>query len=285
MYTFRSDNLNPSLAHALRILRSVAFAALVLFFLAVFMFVFVWMVLTSLKLPRDVATYPPVWVFTPTLANYRQVLTGTPLLQYFKNSAIIAAAAVAISMVISLPAAYSIAHFKQRRLALIVLLIRLLPGIVFGLPFFVIYKQLGLINTHLGLIIVHLTLVIPLAIWVLIGFFEDVSPDLEEAARIDGTTRIGAFYHVALPLCAPGIAVAAMLGFIQSWNNFIFVVILGGSKTITLPMAVYNFVAYENIQFGPLAAAAALITLPILVLALIAQRYLISGLSMGAVKG
>jgi multiple sugar transport system permease protein len=285
MLTDSALNFNPTIRKILRLVENIIFYLVVLFFLGMFLFTFVWMVLTSLKLPRDVTTYPPVWIFWPTLENYEKVLVQTPLLQYLINSLIIAFFTVTISMLLSMPAAYSIARFKQRRLSLAILVVRMLPGIVFGLPFFVAFKQLGLIDTYQGLIIVHLTLVIPEATWILIAFFEDVPLDLEEAALIDGASRIGAFFRIAVPLCAPGIAVAAILGFIASWNNFIFVLILGGGHTTTLPMAVYNFMVYENIQFGPLAAAAALITLPIIVLALIAQRYLVSGLSMGAVKG
>jgi multiple sugar transport system permease protein len=276
---------SPSARKILKIIENILFYIVVLFFLGMFMFTFVWMLLTSFKLPKDVTTYPPVWVFTPTLENYQTVITQTPLFQFFINSLIIASFTVAISMLLSLPAAYSIARFKQRRLSLAILIVRMLPGIIFGLPFFVLYKQLGFIDTYWGLIIVHLTLVIPEATWILIAFFEDVPRDLEEAAWMDGASRLGAFFRISVPLCAPGIAVAAILGFIASWNNFIFVLILGGNHTTTLPMAVYNFMVYENIQFGPLAAASALITFPIIVMALFAQRYLVAGLSMGAVKG
>lgn len=285
MTALESLRYPPRARRVLNVVETILFYLVVLFLLAIFLFVFIWMILTSLKLPRDVTTYPPVWFFNPTLDNYRQVLTKTPLLLYFRNSAIIAVAAVGLSLLISLPAAYSIAKFKQHKLALVILIVRMLPAIVFALPFFIMYRTLGLIDTHLGLIIIHLTLIVPLSTWILIGFFEDVPPELEDAAMIDGTTRMGAFFRIALPLSAPGIVVAAILGFIQSWNNFLFVLILGGGNTTTLPMAVYNFMVFEDIQFGPLAAAAALITLPIILMAIFVQRYLVAGLSMGAVKG
>jgi multiple sugar transport system permease protein len=285
MTAMESLRYSPRARRLLRLVNTVLFYLVVLFLLALFMFVFIWMVLTSLKLPRDVTTYPPVWLFKPTLENYRQVLTKTPLLLFFRNSVIIAVASVGVSLLISLPAAYSIAKYRQRKLALVILIVRMLPAIVFALPFFVMYRTLGLIDTHIGLVIIHLTLVVPLATWILIGFFEDVPSELEDAAMIDGTTRVGAFFRIALPLAAPGLVVAAILGFIQSWNNFLFVLILGGGNTTTLPMAVYNFMVFENIQFGPLAAAAALITLPIILMAIFVQRYLVAGLSMGAVKG
>jgi multiple sugar transport system permease protein len=253
--------------------------------LAAFLFPFAWMVLTSLKLPRDVTAFPPVWLFPPTAANYQEVLTKTPFLRYLWNSIAIGVATTALSLALSLTAAYSIARYRQRRIALLVLIIRMIPSVVFGLPLFMLYKSLGLIDSHLGLVISHLTLVLPLSIWILVSFFEDVPRELEEAAAIDGSSHVGTFVRIVVPLCLPGISVAAILGFIQSWNNFVFVLILGGRNSTTLPMAVYSFLAFEDIQYGPLAAAAALTTLPIIVLALVLQRYLISGLSMGAVKG
>jgi multiple sugar transport system permease protein len=279
---YRND---AALRKAIRVAETIVFYLVVLFFLAVFMFVFAWMVSTSLKIPRDASTYPPIWIFRPTLQNYMEVLRQNPMGLYFRNSLIVAVGSVTFSLLVAVPAAYSIARFRQSKIALMVLIVRMLPSVVFGLPYFVLFKNLGLIDTHLGLIITHLTLVVPTAIWILIGFFEDVPPDLEEAARIDGASRVGAFFRIAMPLCMPGMAVAAILGFIASWNNFLFVLMLGGRKTITAPMAVYNFLVFEDIQLGPLTAAAALITLPILVIALFAQRYLVAGLSMGAVKG
>jgi multiple sugar transport system permease protein len=149
----------------------------------------------------------------------------------------------------------------------------------------VIYRQLGLINTHAGIILTHIIVVLPLVIWIMAGFFEDVPRELEEAAMLDGCSRVGTFLRIVLPLSRPGIVAATILSFIASWNNFIFVLILGGKDTITLPMAVYSFVSFEDVNWGGLTAAATIITLPILALALLVQRHLTRGLTMGAIRG
>lgn len=167
---------------------AVLFAALAGVLLLASVFVFVWMILTSLKQPKDVMVYPPVWIFRPTLEHYVEVLAKTPFLFQLRNSAIVAAGAVIVGLLLGLPAAYSIARFRFRRIALTVLVVRMLPTIVFMLPLFVIYKHLGLIDTHAGLVLSHLILVLPLTIWVMLGFFEDVPVTLDDQARIDGCT-------------------------------------------------------------------------------------------------
>lgn len=213
-----------------RPLQAVLFYGLTGLLLLASVFVFVWMLLTSLKQPRDVMVYPPVWLFWPTLQNYTEVLSKTPFLFQLRNSAIVAAGAVALGLLLGLPAGYSIARYRQRRIALTVLVVRMVPTIVFMLPLFVLYKQLGLIDTHLGLVFSHLILVLPLTIWVMMGFFEDVPVALDDQARIDGCSRWQAFWRIALPLSLPGVVVTTILCFMTSWNNFIFVLMLGGQQ-------------------------------------------------------
>ncbi len=270
---------------AQRLAFEIFFYALTGFLLAAFLFVFFWMIVTSIKYPRDVTVYPPVWIFEPTLDNYREVFDKTPFWLQTQNSFIVAIGAMLVGIVLGLPASYSIARFRQRAFALTVLVVRMIPSIVFMLPLFVIYKQFGLIDTHAGLIFSHLILVLPLTIWVMMGFFEDVPVEIEEAARVDGCSRWQAFLKVILPLSLPGLAVTAILSFLASWNNFIFVLILGGVRTSTLPMAVFNFMGFEQLNFGGVAAAASLLSLPIILLTLVVQRWLVQGLTMGAVKG
>jgi multiple sugar transport system permease protein len=253
--------------------------------LVFFLFTLFWMVLSSLKANVQVTAYPPVWVFRPTLQNYVDVFTRNPFFGYMLNSTVIALAAVGIGLVCGLPAAYTLARYRQTALGFLVLTVRILPGIAFLVPLFVLYRQLGLINTHAGIILTHVIVVLPLIIWIMAGFFEDIPRELEEAALIDGCSRVGTFVRIVLPLSRPGIVAATILSFIASWNNFIFVLILGGKDTITLPMAVYSFVSFEDVNWGGLTAAATIITVPILVLSLIVQRYLAGGLTMGAVKG
>jgi multiple sugar transport system permease protein len=252
--------------------------------LALFMFVFVWMVLTAFKQPKDVTVWPPTLIFEPTLQNFQDVLNKTPFLKQTRNSAIIAFGAVALGLVLGLPASYVVARYHFRFLGIAVLILRMMPTIVFMLPLFVLYQRLGMIDTHLGLILSHMILTLPLTIWVMIGFFEDVPYDLEEQARVDGATHWQAFWKIALPLSLPGMVVTIILAFIQSWNNFIFVLILGGANTTTLPMAVFNFMGFELMNFGGIAAVASMLSLPIMILTLIVQRWLVQGLTMGAVK-
>jgi multiple sugar transport system permease protein len=263
----------------------VLFCGTLFSLLAFFLFTFVWMVLSSLKTNVQVTAFPPLWLFRPTFQNYVDVFAKNPFFSYMVNSTIIAIAAVAIGLLCGLPAAYTMARHRQTGLGALFLMLRILPGIAFLVPLFVIYREFGLINTLSGIVLAHIIIVLPLVIWIMAGFFEDIPRELEEAALIDGCTRVGTFVRIVLPLSKPGLVAASILSFIASWNNFIFVLILGGKDTVTLPMAVYSFVSFEDVNWGGLTAAATVITVPILVLSLIVQRYLVGGLTMGAVKG
>jgi multiple sugar transport system permease protein len=253
--------------------------------LVFFLFPLTWMILTSLKTNVQAMAYPPSFIFTPTLRNYVDVFAKNPFAQYIVNSTVVAVLAVGASLVCGLPAAYAMARRRQRSLGFLFLMVRILPGIAFLVPLFVIYRHLGFINTLGGLALAHVIVVLPLVIWIMVGFFEDIPRELEESALIDGCSRAGIFMRIVLPLSKPGIVAATILGFIASWNNFIFALILGGKNTVTLPIAVYSFVSFEDVNWGGLTAAATIITLPIIALSLIVQRYLAGGLTMGAVKG
>jgi len=270
---------------ARRVSDRILFYATLLVLLLFFLFPLLWMVLSAFKTNVEVAAYPPIWWFRPTLQNFADVFAKNPFFSYIANSSVVAIAAVAVGLACGLPAAYTLARYRQTALGFLFLMIRILPGIAFLVPLFVIYRSLGLINSLAGLALSHLIFVLPLVIWVMAGFFEDIPRELEEAALIDGCSRAGAFVRVVLPLSKPGIVAAAILSFIASWNNFLFVLILGGKDTVTLPMAVYSFVSFEDVNWGGLMAAATVITVPIVALSLLVQRYLAGGLTMGAVKG
>jgi multiple sugar transport system permease protein len=263
----------------------VLFGGTTLVLLVFFLFPLVWMILSSLKTNVQVTAYPPLWLFRPTFQNYTDVFANNPFFSYVVNSTIVAVLAVGIGLVCGLPAAYTMARYRQASLGFLFLMVRILPGIAFLVPLFVIYRRFGLIDTIGGIVLAHITIVLPLVIWIMAGFFEDIPRELEEAALIDGCSRIGTFVRIVLPLSKPGIVAATILSFIASWNNFIFVLILGGDNTVTLPMAVYSFVSFEDVNWGGLTAAATVITVPILVLSLVVQRYLAGGLTMGAIKG
>ena len=248
-------------------------------------FPFVWMILTSFRNQAQNTSAVPVWIFQPVLDNYQSVIVGNNFLKFTFNSLVVALSATALGMLLGLPAAYAIARFKQRSLSLWILISRIIPYITFLLPLFLVFSKFGLIGSFTALILSHLIITLPLIVWIMIAFFEDIPADLEEAALVDGTTRTGAFVRVVLPLVTPGVVTAGILAMIFSWNQFLFSLILGGPDTKTVPVAVFNFISYGSINFGGIAAAAVLITLPIILLSLTVQRYIVKGLTAGGVKG
>jgi multiple sugar transport system permease protein len=248
-------------------------------------FVFYWMLTLSLKPQVEANASPPSFVrFSVTTAGYREVFTKYPFFLYTWNSLVVAAGSTALGLAVGLPAAYAIARWKLTRLAVIILVARIIPGIAYLIPWYIFFRRLRMVDTYGALILTHLIVGLPIIIWVMISFFEDLPADLEDAALIDGCSHLSVFWRVALPLVKPGIVATAILSFVFSWNNFLFSVILAGRSTRTLPIAVFNMISYEEINWGTLAAAATLITLPVLVVALFAQRHIVTGLTFGAVK-
>jgi len=275
-------------AHARRSMRklltSVILYAAVILVIAPFMFVFLWMFLSSFKTGVQQTAYPPVFIFKPTLNNYFEVFQRVPFVSYAVNSVIVSVSATVLGLVFGLPAAYSIARWKQSRLAVAILVSRMVPWISFLLPWYLLFSAFGMVDTYPALILTHLIITMPMIIWLMIAFFEDVPTELEDAALIDGCSRLGVLLRIAAPLASPGIVASSILVVIYSWNNFIFSLILAGRKTMTLPVAVYGFMSYQEMNWGGITAAATLITLPVLVLAFVIQRHLIKGLALGGVK-
>lgn len=253
--------------------------------LIVMLFPFAWMILTAFRNQTQNTSSVPVWFFVPTLENFITVIVGQNFFRYTLNSLIVAAAATGLGLLLGLPAAYAIARYKLRGLAVWVLVSRIIPYVTFLLPWFLIFTQLKLTGTYWALILTHLIITLPMIVWVMIAFFEDIPVELEEAGLIDGLTRFAAFYRIAVPLVAPGVATATILSFIYSWNQFLFSLILAGPDTKTVPVAVFNFISYGSVDFGGIAAAAVLITLPVVVLSLFVQRHILRGLTGGGVKG
>ena len=266
--------------------KTAGFYGLVILVMLPTAFVFYWMITLSLKPQVEAAAFPPSFFhFTVTFKGYVEVFAKHPFLLYTWNSLVVAAGTTLLGLIVGLPAAYSIAQWKQQKLALTILVARIIPGISYLIPWYILFRNLRMVDTYTALILTHLVVGLPITIWVMIGFFEDIPPDLREAALIDGCTDYGAFWRVAIPLVKPGVVATAILAFIFSWNNFLFSVILAGRNTRTLPIAVFNMIGYEEINWGPLAAAATLITLPVILLTLIIQRHIVTGLTFGAVKG
>jgi multiple sugar transport system permease protein len=247
--------------------------------------VFLWMLSLAFKTDIDNIAYPPVFIPNPpTLDNFFSVFENSPFARYTINSIVVTGSATLLALLVGVPAGYGIAKARAHKLGVLVLLARLTPGLSFLIPLYILFQMLGLTGTLWPMIITHLVITVPIVAWVMIGFFETLPHDLEEAAMIDGCTLWQAFRRIALPLSRPGIVVAAILSIIFSWNNFIFGVVLAGRETRTLPVAVYNVLTFEQLSWGPLAAAALVVMLPVLILTIIIQREIVSGLAAGGVK-
>ena len=262
-----------------------------LFYLAVVgivlvvLFPFLWMLSSSFKTQVDIISWPPKIFFTPTLQNYEKVFGEQDFLKYFLNSTIVGTTAVGLSLVLGLPAAYSIARFTQRKLAVFILLARLMPGISFLMPWYIVFSRLDLMDSYTALILSHMLIALPIVVWIMSTYFRTIPPEMEESAMVDGATRQYAFWKIILPLSGPGIITSTTLSFIFSWNNFMFSQVLSMEKTKTLPIAVYNFLSYAEVDWGGVMAAAVAIMAPAIILTMIFQKYVVKGLTMGAVKG
>lgn len=252
---------------------------------AAFMFPFAWMIISSFKTQAEIMAMPPKWIFTPTFKNYQEVLEGQDFIWYIMNSFIVATGATLAALVLGLPAAYAIARRKMPSLGFTILVARIVPGITFLIPWFMIFSRLKLVDTLTALVLAHMLVTLPFVVWIMIPFFEGIPGDLIEAARVDGCTEQYAFVRVVLPISGPGIITGSIMAFVFSWNNFMFSMILSGAKTKTLPVAIFNFLSYSEINWGGLMAASVIITLPVLVLAMATQKYIVRGLTAGAVKG
>ncbi len=276
----------PTNRRVRRIMGRVGLYACVLLLISPALFVFLWMLSLSLKNEVDNTAFPPVFIpRPPTLANFADVFRKNDFLQYTLNSVIVSFTATGAALLIGVPAGYGIAKAKATRAALLILVARITPGLSYLIPLFLLFQWLELTGTLTPIIITHLVITIPIVVWIMIGFFEGLPPELEEAALVDGATIWQAFRYVALPLARPGITVATILAFIFSWNNFIFGIVLAGRETRTLPVAVYNVLTFEQVSWGPLAAAALLVTAPVLLLTLLMQKEIVAGLTAGGVKG
>ena len=251
-----------------------------------------WMLTISLKTEVDQFATPPSWFgFKPTLAHYYDAFVTRSFGDYLLNSAIIAVASTACALVIGTLAAYALARFQlpwslNRRLSLWILSTRMFPAIVTAVPLFLMMRDVRLLNTRASLIIVYTAFNLPFVVWMMRGFFAELPRDLEEAALVDGDSRLGALVRVVLPLVAPGLAATAVFCLIVSWNEFLFALVLTQTDAaMTLPVGIAGRVTQFEIKWGVMSAAATVAIVPILVFALALQKYLVRGLSMGAVKG
>jgi multiple sugar transport system permease protein len=267
-----------------RIGSTLRYLAIALVTLA-FVFPFLWMILASFKSQADIMNNQNLLAFTPTLTHYADVFNQYAFFKFMLNSFLVAILSTLFALVLGLPAAYAIARFRMPALGLILLAARIVPGITFLIPWFILFSRIHLNGSYVALILSHMLVGLPFVTWVMISFFEGLPAELEEAAQVDGVTPIGSFFRIALPLSMPGIITGSILAFIFSWNNFMFSLVLANQETRTLPVAIFSFISYASIDWGGLMAAAVIITLPVLIITLFVQRYVVSGLTAGAVKG
>lgn len=266
-----------------------------------------WSYLSSIKPPEEIFILPPKLIFTPTLHNYEVVLglkigaeaegvsttqaaTGvaSQFPRYFLNSLIVSTGTTILSVTIGCFAAYSLARFRFRAkkfMLLSILFVRMVPAVVLVVPFFVLWRTFNLTDTHIGLILAYLSFNLPFVIWMMRGFFVDIPIEIEEAALIDGASRLGALFRVVLPLAAPGMAATAIFAVLLSWNEFLFAVLLTADNSKTLSPAILNFISDKAILWGNLYAAGSLILLPVLIFSVFVQKHIARGLTGGAVKG
>jgi multiple sugar transport system permease protein len=269
-----------------RWLRRIGFWLSVVVIVSPAILVFLWMLSLALKTEIDNIAYPPVFIPNPpTFANFVQVFEQNSIGRYFWNSVVVSGGATLVALLIGVPAGFGIARAGAHRLTVVILIARMTPALSYLIPLFAVFQFLRLNNTLTALVITHLVITVPIIVYIMAGYFETLPKELEEAALIDGGSVWSTFLYVALPLARPGIVVGTILAFIFSWNNFVFGAVLAGRETRTLPVAVYNVLTFEQLAWGPLAAAAIVVTVPVLLLTILIQKEIVTGLTHGGVKG
>lgn len=250
------------------------------------LFPLIWMLILSIK--SDAQMYTTTFVFTPTLENYKAVLLESDYVQYMIDSLIVAGGAVVVSVIAGVPAAYALARYnfkKKEDIAFQILSFKFAPEILVVLPLFMIFQKIGIYDSYFGLIWVYQLICMPLLIWVVRGYFEDISVEIEHAAQVDGYSWYQIFFKMLVPLIKPGLVSAALLAFIFAWNSFTFPLILAGTNVQPITVAITKFLGTDSAHYGQLAVAATVSALPAIIFALCIQKHLVRGLSFGAVKG
>lgn len=247
-----------------------------------------WMVVTSLKPNEMIMNWPPKFVmFTPVAENYVTLFVDNGFGQYVINSFVVAVAAVSISVVIGVPAAYSLSRMNVpggHHIGFWILSTRMVPPLAILVPLYIFLSDAGLTQSLVGLTIVHFLITLPMIIWIVKGFIDELPASLEESAMVDGCNRIQAFREVVVPLVMPGIAASAFISFIFSWNNFLLALVLTSGDSKTAPLVIQSSMGYLSIDWGMLGAAGTVTVLPVILISLVLRNHLVEGLTMGAVK-
>jgi multiple sugar transport system permease protein len=272
-----------------RNLRAALVIGVSLLFLLAWAFPIVWSVLNSLKTEKDVLSYPPKFIFSPTLDAFRDVLFGSSsILPNLWSSFVISFGTTIITMVMAVPAAYALARLRfpgKRFAGFYVLATQMLPPVGIIIPYFLVLRNIGWMDTYQGIILIYLSFSLPFAVWLLVSYFEDIPYEMEEAAYLDGASRWKALWRIIIPQVRGGIAVTVVFVFLNAWNEFLFAVVLSGNTVRPVTIAMFNFVSVEQTLWTKLAAVSVLAMLPVIVLGVVAQKHIVKGLTVGAVKG
>lgn len=280
-----SKNVNSK-----KMLNNLLFYCSIGIFMVFIVFPFFWQFMTSIKPMDELYLMPPIWI--PSKINlefYYSVFFKRPFLIYLKNSAIVAGSSTLFAVFVASFAAYALArlNFRGKNLILsMVLAVSMFPGIAIVSSLFIMLRQVGLLNSYLGLIITYITITMPLSVWILTTFFKEIPTSLEEAAKVDGASPLKTFFLIIFPLAAPGLFTTAILVFISSWNEFLYSLVFNTKDTMrTVPVGIAMFPGDYNYPWGDIAAASVVVTVPLILLVLLFQKRIISGLTAGAVKG
>jgi len=247
----------------------------------------IWMLLTSIKTRTEAFAIPPIWLFKPTFANYLSIFNKSNFGFYFMNSIFVAIGSTLITVFIGSLAGYSLARYRFKRkedIAFWILSTRMMPMVVVIIPIYILWSRLGLLDTRTGLILAHTGMNLPLTIWLLRNFIAEIPEELEEAAMIDGCSKIKAFFKIVFPNIAPGLATTFIFCFIFSWNEFILALILSSVNARTLPVSATSFLGSRGIMWGDMCAMGTVIIFPVIILTFLVQKHLIRGLTFGAIK-
>lgn len=267
--------------------KKIIFLLIVAVIFGVILFPPVVLFLTSIKTELDALSFPPKWIFKPTLENYTEIFEFSPFTKYLLNSFIVASLNTGVVLVLGSFAAYSLARFKFKGaddIAFWILSVRMMPPVAAIIPIYIIMRNLRLLDTPWSLVITYLTFNLPFAVWMMRSFFREIPREIEESALVDGCSIFRSFRSIALPLAAPGLAATGILTFIFSWNEFLFALILTGSKAVTLPVGITGYMKETGINWGYMTAGGALALIPVILFTILAQKHLVKGLTMGALK-
>jgi multiple sugar transport system permease protein len=269
--------------------RNILLFATAILLLIVWAFPIIWAVIVSLKSEKEVLAYPPRVIFEPTFQNYLDaIFGGVSIAPSLVTSLIIATATTILTIVIAVPAAYTFARLDLRGkkwLGFYTLATQMVPPVGLVIPYFLILNKVGWLDSYQGMITVYLTFSLPFAIWLMVSYLEDIPKEMEEAAFLDRANRFETLWYVILPQVRGGIAVTVIFIFLNAWNEFLFAVQLGGNTVRPVTVAMYNFVSVEQTLWAKLSAAAMVAMLPTIIIGIAAQKQIVKGLTVGAVKG